>query len=119
MRSNSSSSFTEPGTFSPAKYFHSSMGGGARSTCRRVSCAVAGHGHPHLPKGQICGINATEHAVLALLPDQFLQNDYIMFLLPVGSTMNTVDSPSMRQIRARGAPSAIEDCEGVDVDRVN
>jgi hypothetical protein len=99
-------------------YFCPSPAGKARSTCRRVSCDVAGHGHPHLPKGHIFGKNGVLIAD-ALLPDQSLQLD--MFLLPVGSTMNTDDSPSTRQISSRGTLSAIEDCCGFfeGVDRAN
>jgi hypothetical protein len=67
--------FIEPCTFLPARFSNSSsaMEEGSKSTCRRVSCAVASYDHPHLPKGQICGINVTEHAVLALFLDEVLQ----------------------------------------------
>ena len=36
-----------------------------------------------------------------------------MFLSPVELTWNSEESPSMRQVRVRGASSAIEDCCGV------
>jgi hypothetical protein len=78
ISSSASSSFIEPGTFLPVKLLSTFVEGEARSTCRRVSCAVAGRGHPHLPKGQICGINVAEHAVLALFPDEVLQDHYVL-----------------------------------------
>ena len=34
-------------------------------------------GHPHLPQGQIYGINVFEHAILALFLDEFLQLGYV------------------------------------------
>jgi hypothetical protein len=77
MLSKSSSSFIEPGTFLPMRFFRTFMGGGGRSTCRRVSCAVAGHDHPHLPKGQIFGKNGVPSSVDALLSDEFFQLDYV------------------------------------------
>jgi hypothetical protein len=39
--------------------------------------SLAMDGHPHLPKGQIFGINVTERAILALFLDEYLQPHYL------------------------------------------
>ena len=60
-----------------------------------ISCGHLSERH-HLPKDQIFRINTVEHAVLLLLMRSFKS---MMSMLPVGLTLNSDDSPSMRHIR--------------------
>ena len=101
MSSRSSSSFTEPCTYLPVSPFRSSLEGDARSTYRKELVVLS-----------LTMVILTFHRVrslartacfVELMPFSLMRSfRAIMTLFPASSTLNSVDSPSMRHTRARG-----------------